>query len=151
MSPVDMPSEFHIGTRHASDREAQYVYRWQPTHSIFMCEQTTADGLEDEILAFVIENSATGQWYVAVEGSLATGVFVGRRAAFRTQEEFWVEDSHEWQVNRNSGGGPPDWYTQLGDTSGGPAPSQLRAETQVSLATVRRPMTVGWHTLDRSQ
>ena len=128
MPPVDMPTELHIGTRNAFRQGQQYVYRWQPTLSIFMCDQTTADGLEGEILVIVIEDSATGQWYVAVEGSLTTDAFVGRRAAFRSQEEFWSAGWHDWQVNRNNDGGEPDWDTR--------DHSQLSAETRVPPATV---------------
>ena len=126
MPPVDMPTELHIGTRSAFMQGQQYVYRWQPTLSIFMCEQTTADGLEGEVLVIVIEDSATGQWYVAVEGSLTTDAFVGRRAAFRSQEEFWSAGWHDWQVNRNNDGGEPDWDIH----------SPLRAETRVPSGTV---------------
>ena len=70
----------------------------------------------------MIEESATGNWYVAVEGR-SDADFEGRRPAFRTQEKFWTAGWHVWQVNQNNFGGPADWDTR--DHSG------LYAETKV--------------------
>ena len=76
----------------------------------------------------LIEDSATGLWYVAVEGSLTRDASVGRRAAFRSREEFWSAGWHDWQVNRNNDSGEPDWDTQ--------DDSQLSAESRVPPGTV---------------
>ena len=123
MPPVDMPTEIHIGTRNAFKQSRQYVYLWNHTLNIFVCDQTTADGLDGEKMVIVIADSASGQWYVAVEGAMTAHGFVGRRAAFRSQEEFWSAGWHDWQVNRNNDSGEPDWDTQDG--------SQLSAESRV--------------------
>jgi hypothetical protein len=135
MPPVAMPTVIHIGTRNVFKQGQQYVYRWEPTHSIFMCDKTTAAGLPGENLVIVIEDSATGKWYVAVEGALTDAGFVSRRAAFRTQEEFWSADWHDWQVNRNNGGGEPDWDTR--------DHSQLSAETRVPPGTITVALNAG--------
>ena len=123
MPPVDMPTEIHIGTRNAFRQSRHYVYRWNHTLNIFVCDQTTADGLDGEKMVIVIADSASGQWYVAVEGAMTAHGFVGRRAVFRSQEEFWRAGWHAWQVNRSNNSGEPDWDTQDG--------SQLSAESRV--------------------
>ena len=90
---------------------------------LFMCDKTTDAGFFGEILAFMTQESATGNWYVAVEGRLDASGFEGRRPAFRTQEKFWCAGWHEWQVNQDDSGGDVDWDTR--DHSG------LYAETKV--------------------
>ena len=112
-----MPTEIHIGKNNFFKRGEQYVYRWNPTHMLLMCEKTTDAGFSGEILAFMTK----GNWYVAVEGRLGASGFEGRRPAFRTQEEFWRAGWHEWQVNQNDSGGDVDWDTE----------SCLHAETKV--------------------
>ncbi len=112
MASVAMPPLIHIGTRKAFQHGQHYIYCWDPTHLFFICDRTTADGLPGEHLVILIEGSSTSPWYVAVEGVLTAAGFVSRRAAFRTQEEFWSADWHDWQVNRNNGGGEPDWSTR---------------------------------------
>ena len=117
MPSVTMPTEIHIGTRNFYRRGDQYIYRWDHTHQLFMCEKTTdADNL-GEILAFMKD----GNWYVAVEGRLGGSGFAGRRPAFRTQAKFWTAGWHEWQVNQKHSGWDVDWA----------APGCLHAETQV--------------------
>ena len=128
MPPVAMPTVIHIGTRKFFKQGKEYVYRWETTHSIFICDKTTDDGIAGENLVIGIADSPTGQWYVAVEGTFTGAGFVSRRAAFRTQEEFWSADWHDWQVNRNDGGGEPDWDTR--------DHSQLSAETRVPPGTI---------------
>ena len=128
MPPVALPTEIHIGTRSAFRQAKHYVYRWEPTLSILMCDQTTSEALVGEKLVIVVDDSATGKWFVAVEGSLTTHGFVGRRAAFRSQEDFWSEGWHDWQVNRNNVAGEPDWDTEHY--------SPLSAETRVPPGTV---------------
>ena len=117
MPSVTMPTEIHIGTRNFFQRGEQYVYRWNPTHMLFMCDKTTDAGFFGEILAFMTQ----GNWYVAVEGRLGASGFEGRRPAFRTQAEFWRAGWHEWQVNQNDSGWDVDWA----------ADSCLHAETKV--------------------
>ena len=112
MPPVAMPTEIHIGTRNFFKQGKQYVYRWDPTHMIFICDKTTDAGLHGEILVIGIADSPTGRWFVAVEGAFTGAGFVSRRAAFRTQEEFWIADWHVWQVNGKNDGGEPDWDTR---------------------------------------
>ena len=111
MPSVTIPTVIQIGTRSAFKNDQQYEYRWEEKHNIFMCGQTTAAGLPGEILVIMIEESATSNWYVAVEGRLDAG-FEGRRPAFRTQEKFWRAGWHEWQVNRSNSGGDVDWDTR---------------------------------------
>ena len=50
MPPVAMPTEIHIGTRNVFKQAKPYVYRWEPTLSILMCDQTTFEGLVGEKL-----------------------------------------------------------------------------------------------------
>ena len=135
MPPLAMPTVIHIGTSKFFKQGKEYVYRWETTHSIFICDKTTNDGINGENLVIVIEDSSTGQWYVAVEGALTDAGFVSRRAAFRTQEEFWSADWHDWQVNRNDGGGEPDWDTR--------DHSQLSAETRVPPGTITVDLSAG--------
>ena len=78
MPPVDMPAEIHIGTRIAFQQSRPYVYRWNHTLNIFVCDQTTADGLDGEKMVIVIADSASGQWYVAFEGAMTAHGFVSR-------------------------------------------------------------------------
>ena len=93
-----------------------------------MCDKTTDAGFPGEILVIGIADSPTGQWYVAVEGTFTGAGFVPRRAAFRTQEDFWIASWHDWQVNRKNVGGEPDWDTR--------DDSQLSAETRVPPGTI---------------
>ena len=135
MPPVAMPTVIHIGTRNFFKQGKQYVYTWEPTHRIFMCDKTTDAGFPGEILVIRIADSSTGQWYVAVEGAWTGAGFESRRAAFRTQEEFWIADWHDWQVNRKNDGGEPDWDTR--------DHSQLRAETRVPPGTITVALNEG--------
>ena len=121
MPSFPMPSEIHIGTRNFFLRGDQYVYRWDLTHKLFMCEKTTDAGITGEKLAFMTQESATGNWYVAVEGRLVASGFEVRRPAFRTQSEFWRAGWHEWQVNQIVSGRDVDWA----------APGCLHAMTKV--------------------
>ena len=110
MSVLILPTEIHIGTRGAFHRHNPYVYRWEPTLSILMCESTTEHGLQDECLVMVVEESVTtGKWFVAAEGSLTTWGFSGRRSAFRSKSSFWNAGFHDWYVNRVPGDGEPYW------------------------------------------
>ena len=109
MPSVSIPTEIHIGTRNFFQRGEQYVYRWERTHKLFMCDKTTDAGINGEVLAFMTQESATGNWYVAVEGRLDASGFEGRRPAFRTQTEFWRAGWHEWQVNQIVSGWDVHW------------------------------------------
>jgi hypothetical protein len=135
MPPVDVPNVIHISKmscrhtcrlstfscRHnAVIGNCQWVYIWDPNARIFMCDQISSDGFPDEKLVIDIEVSDRGTWFVAVEGSLSTGGFAGRRPAFRSQERFWTVGWHDWQVNRNKDVGQPVWDS-----------SRLSAETEV--------------------
>jgi hypothetical protein len=123
MPTVHLPTVIHIGTRNFWKQGKQFVYNWLPVHNFFMCDKTTDSGLPGENLVIMIADSSTGPWYVAVEGVLTAAGFQGRRAAFRTQEEFWRAAWHEWQVNQNNSGGDPDWDTR--------DHSHLYAETRI--------------------
>ena len=118
MAPVDMPSELHIGIKNAYKAGKHYVYRWEPTLRIFICDEGP--------LVILTEGDATALWYVAVEGSLTRDAFVASRAAWRTQEKFWIVGWRNWQINCNSVSGKPDWDLQ----------DQLKAETRVPLAAL---------------
>ena len=104
-----MPTEIHIGTRNFYRRGDQYVYCWDRTHKLFKCEKTTDAGITGEFLAFMTQELATGNWYVAVEGRLAASGFEVLRPAFRTQSEFWRAGWHEWQVNQIVSGLDVNW------------------------------------------
>jgi hypothetical protein len=131
MPPVDVPTVIHIGTINAYKGNYPYVYIWEPTSGIFICDQTTSDGFPDEKLVIEIEVSDRARWFVAVEGSLSHGVFAGRRPAFRSQDAFWTVGWHSWQVNRNNDGGQPDWDS-----------SQMSAETKVPAGTATAELNI---------
>jgi hypothetical protein len=123
MLPVTYPTRFQIGTRGAFKNDKQYEYLWDDRRGIFTCGKTTAAGLAGEILAMMVEESPSGNWYVAVEGR-SDANFEARRPAFRTQEKFWNAGWNEWQENQNDSGGHAHW--DIGAQNG------LHAETKVA-------------------
>ena len=103
------PTIIQISLPVFSKQNQQFVHNWQPALGIFLCDKTTEFGRQGENLVIMIADSRSGPWFVAVEGVLAVDGFQARREAFRTQEQFWHSDWHEWQVNKINVCGTPDW------------------------------------------
>lgn len=98
------PTAIHLVT---SGQE--FVYTWQPASGIFVCLEIPYAGEEKEVSVIKTDLSEPKVWFVLVQGHLEKSVFRPDREAFRTQEEFWIADYHEWQVNQNDAGGVSVW------------------------------------------
>ena len=100
------PPKILIGTKKVFANNDPYVYCFHDEVRAFVCNTTTNNGFPNEVLVLLPADMQDGAWFVAVEGSLRDGVFEARQSVFRTQENFWEEGQHHWQVNKNAGREP---------------------------------------------
>ena len=98
-----LPVTLSIGTQAAFKSGYKYDYRFVDEIQMYLCDSHTTTGVPGEVMAIQGATDPENQmWYVAWEGQMDGSDFRGRQMAFRTQERFWEDGTHQWQLNANS-------------------------------------------------
>ena len=104
-----LPDKIYIGTTRRFHKGQTFVYQYElmpvgPVEKNFVCMTPPDDKkLPDDVTFICQESGENGQnWWVVYVGRVIDGQLEQRAPLFRTQADFWLVGSHEWETNEGT-------------------------------------------------